>query len=165
MNIKFIELTRNQYALVDEQDYQSVSANKWAFTSWGYAARNGPRQAGTSKQEKIYMHRLLICAPKGMEVDHINGDKIDNRRNNLRICNRDQNAKNSGLSKKNKSGHIGVVFEKQGGYERWAAFISIDNKLCRIGSFLNKQEAIEARIKAEKKHYGEYSPSSSRGNA
>lgn len=90
-------------------------------------------------------------------VDHINRNRADNRRFNLRITDITGNAQNSGIQKNNTSGIIGVGWHKR--YGKWYASIGIDNKNIHLGSFDNKEDAIISRLKAESKYYGrEFSP-------
>lgn len=150
-----IPLTQGKVALVDEDDYLVLSLVKWNYTSWGYAAKNLPREPITRKQKKMYMHRIIISCPKGMEVDHINGDKLDNRKQNLRICTTAQNAINKSLSRRNKVGVKGVYWIKK--EQRWTAYIGTGGKNLRLKSFKTLDEAIACRKEAEKKYHGEFS--------
>lgn len=103
--MKRIKLTRNKYALVDNNDYEKVSKIKWYCTVHGYAAnRNWHNPI-------IYMHRFIMESPQNKIVDHINGNKLDNRRKNLRISSHYVNGHNRhGLNKNNTSGHTNVFF-------------------------------------------------------
>ena len=88
-----INLTQNKYALIDEADYELVADYRWHFEGRYAATRiNGL---------KIYLHSLLLKTPKGFLTDHINRDKLDNRRSNLKVCTPLQNVVN-------KSGNVGV---------------------------------------------------------
>jgi len=109
---------------------------------------------GNKKNKVMYFHRILINAKNGEMVDHINGNGLDNRRNNLRIVNASQN----GMNKKSKlgvSGFTGVTFCKC--TNRWRAWIeAYGYKLC-MGRYKTKEEAAEARHFAEAFLHGEYS--------
>ncbi len=84
-----IELTQNKFAEIDETDHKLISQFKWCLSAKRYALTYN------SKTKKLLlMHRLIMQTPKGLETDHINGNKLDNRRNNLRIVTRSQNALN-----------------------------------------------------------------------
>src|SRR2546430_16319669 len=96
-----IKLTRGKYALVDLVDYEWLSQWKWYCSARGYAARRL-----YPENKVVYMHRVII--PEGEEVDHINHDKLDNRKSNLRPCTHKQNLRSRGLNKNNKSGYKGV---------------------------------------------------------
>jgi HNH endonuclease/AP2 domain len=95
------------------------------------------------KDTTIKMHRLLTNAPPGKVVDHINGDSLDNRVENLRVCSQIENGHNrSRLNKNNSSGVRGVSFHKASG--KWRAFIRVDRKQIHLGLFDNKSDAEKA---------------------
>lgn len=88
--------------------------------------------------------------------DHHNRNKLDNRKSNLVECTQMENLRNKSITSKNHSGIIGV--HKHSEYDRWIAQIGINNKICHLGTFINKNDAIIARLKAEKEYYGEFAP-------
>lgn len=101
------------YVLVDDEDYETLSKLSWSISkkgNRGYACRviwvKGSSNTNP-KYEKIYMHRFIMNAPKGSEVDHINGNRLDNRRCNLRFVDHSQNCQNM-HRKMGKSGYRGV---------------------------------------------------------
>lgn len=98
------------------------------------------------------VHRYLSNPAKHELVDHINGDKKDNRLRNLRNTNKSVNAYNTGLRKSNKTGKTGVYL--RGDSKRWAAEIKKDGRKHYLGSFTTIEEAINARRAAEAKYYG-----------
>lgn len=100
----------------------------------------------------IPLHKVLCWCPKGFEVDHINGNKSDNRVSNLRAVTKSQNRINTKL-KENKSGVRGVCFDKS--RKRWIASIQIDKKVIQK-RFKNKQDAIDFRKKLESEYHGKY---------
>lgn len=100
------------------------------------------------------LHRFVMNCTDNMVVDHINGDTLDNRKSNLRICNISQNAMNQKTSTRNKSGHKGIFWEKS--RNKWRATINIDKKQIMIGRYNTLEEAIQARRQAEIDYYGEY---------
>ena len=94
------------------------------------------------------MHRVVMNTPKGMDTDHINGDKLDNRKCNLRVCTRSQNKVSGSLNRKdNKSGTKGVHYDKSRG--KWMAFLRAHGKFRNLGRFNHKEDAIIARKEAE----------------
>lgn len=124
-----------------------VSQFSWHKKATGYVE--------TKINDKMYMaHRLLIDAKDGEFVDHINRDRQDNRLSNLRICTTSQNIFNSKIRSNNKSGVIGVWFLNS--KQKWIADIKINNRKYRLGYFDKKEDAIECRKQAEKKHFGEF---------
>ena len=106
--MKEIPLTQGKTATIDDDDFVRVSVHKWSFDPKGYAFTN----IGKRPHRRIlYMHRLILQAPKGKECDHINNNKLDNRRENLRLCTREENSRNRKLFK-NATGYKGVYFDK-----------------------------------------------------
>lgn len=89
--MKQIPLTRGQMAIVDDKDYESLSQWKWQCTARGYAIRTGRKADGALRGSGILMHRQIMDAPQGLEVDHVNGNRLDNQRGNLRVCTGEQN--------------------------------------------------------------------------
>ena len=155
--MKKIPLTQGLFALVDDEDFVHFSQWIWQATKIRnkyYATRRIRISRG--KYKTIYMHREIVNAPKGVEVDHRNGDGLNNRRHNLRHSTRQQNSMNQRLRVDNISGHAGVTWHKKRG--RWRAIISINKKPVFLGYFDDKDIAIEVRKDAEKIHYGEFAP-------
>jgi len=104
--------------------------------------------------ERTYLHRFIMNSPKGKVIDHINGDKLDNRKQNLRIYTIKQNIINSKISKNNTSGYTGVSFRKNRNVYR--ANIMVNRKQIYLGSFERIEDAVLARKKAEEKYFGEF---------
>ena len=99
------------------------------------------------------MHQLLGFA----NYDHIDRNELNNQKNNLRPCTTQENARNCSLRQDNTSGVTGVSFNRQ--YEKWEAYITVDkNKRKFLGYFADKQEAILARLQAEKCYFKEFAP-------
>lgn len=133
-------------ALIDLDDVDKVRDIKWSLDGYGYAIGSTP------KRQKI--HRLIMDCTSNMEVDHINGNPLDNRKSNLRICNHQQNIMNIGMYKHNKSGHKGVSWFKT--RNKWRAVITYDGKQIHLGYYDNLEEAVEARKQAEIEYFGKY---------
>jgi len=149
VNTVRIPLTQGKYAIVDECDVALVSGRKWAacWNGWTWYA------SATVNNTTLYMHRLIMDAPKGMKVDHKNHDGIDNRRENLRICTNSQNIQNRrGPRKNSSSGFIGVYPERG----RFRARITVNGKTISVGRFDTPEEAARARDRASRTHYGEF---------
>ena len=109
------------------------------------------------KRTMILLHRLLMGEPKGHHVDHINGNKLDNRRVNLRVATYTQNQANRHrLNRNNSSGHRGIVWMAAWG--KWRAQIMANRKAYHLGLFVDLESAIQARREAELRLWGETCP-------
>ncbi len=93
------------------------------------------------------MHRLILSADKTQQVDHINRNGLDNRRDNLRFATPSQNIYNRGLQENNTSGFMGVVWNASA--NKWQAQIGVNNRLKYLGLFLTKEDAGDAYLKAK----------------
>ena len=148
-----IFLTQDKFALCDAKDYKWLSKYKWCVNKVGHSwyARSY-RGKKNGKQVYVYMHREIMKPPKGYEVDHINGNGLDNRRSNLRVVTRTQNNLNKHHKTTNKtSQYIGVCFDNTTcGVKRWLAQLVIDGKCVLKKRFHNEEDAYKARKKAEK---------------
>lgn len=120
---------------ISKEDKKEVEKHRWCMDSLGYA-------------NNIKIGRLHNFLLKAKGIDHINRDKKDNRRDNLRVVSQSINCRNSSLSKLNTSGHKGVSKTQNG--KKWRAYIKIKDKQINLGSFINIFEAINARLQAEK---------------
>ncbi len=134
------------HTIVDDSDFDYISKFRWRLNPMGYATgyKNGP----------IYLHRQLMNPEKGKCIDHINGDGLDNRRSNLRICSTQENSMNRKLSKNNTSGFKGVVWSNR--YKKWIAQISFNGKLNHLGSFNDKIDAAKAYNAKAKELFGDF---------
>lgn len=153
--MKTIPLTRGKAAIVDDEDYEYLNGFKWrAVRGYNcfYATRINSRKGG-SKYTVTWMHREIMRPTDGMQVDHINGDGLDNRRANLRIASSSQNAMNRGASKNNKLGVKGVSLFCSG----YRAQICINRKVKHLGLFPSINEARAAYESAARKLHGEFS--------
>lgn len=147
MLINTLLLSKNQKATIDPEDYEYLSQWKWYVSHYGYAVTNW-------QGRKIYMHRLLMETPEGLHTDHINRDKLDNRKSNLRICENSQNVANRPKQSNNTSGYKGVFWSIQ--QNKWAAKINIKGKQIHLGFHNDKKEAARAYDTAAKEKLGEY---------
>lgn len=152
--MKQIPLTKGLSALVDDEDYEELMKFKWCAHSHGYAKRD---EGGRKSKRVIYMHRVVARAMEGDHVDHINGNKLDNTRANLRICTHQENCCNRGVQSNNTSGAKGVSLLKSTG--RYMARIKQYGKSKYLGVFATPEEANAAYAKAAKEHFGEFSRS------
>lgn len=131
----------------DLEDYDKIKNICWYLDKRGYVVGYNPE---TKKQIKF--HRYILNVEPGIEVDHINRKTNDNRKSNLRLCSHNDNLKNSTIREDNTSGIIGISFKID--RNKWMA--SISSKM--IGRFDNLEDAIVARLKAEKELYGDFAP-------
>lgn len=165
--MKEIHLTRGFKAIVDYEDYEELNKHKWSYCK-GYAVR-GARIDGKWKQ--LLMHRVIMNLNFGDKqlVDHINGNTLDNRRCNLRICSNAQNCRNRGKQKNNTSGMKGVFkdvqkYKQKDGsiqiYTYWRAQIMINGKNKTLGYFPfndeGKIQASQAYNQAAKEYFGKF---------
>lgn len=138
-----ISLNDGSYALVDKQDYEKVKSLKWAKSSTGYA-RTTIYNPKRKKSDHVYMHRLVNNTPPRYETDHINGNRLDNRAQNLRSVTVSQNQLNrNALSGVYRNGTY------QNGDARYGAAIQINRKTIFLGYYRTYEEALGARITAE----------------
>lgn len=153
-----VPLTQGMVALVDKQDYKEVMKYKWYVDKKrkvSYASHTFLDPL-TKTQKKVTMHRFIMDTPKGMHTDHINGNGLDNRRSNLRICTASQNRHNVGVISTNTSGYKGVVYHPQTKL-KWLAQICFNGKNIYLGVYPTKELAYEAYCKACIKYHGEFS--------
>ena len=157
-----IKLSKGMVAIVDDADFEWLNKLKWQYHYRGYAYSATYLGGGRAnpKYKKLWMHRLVTDCPEDKIVDHINRDKLDNRRSNLRTCTQSQNQMNSKIRESNTSGYRGV--NKQG--ERWMARIRMNGKRLFLGLFDTPQEASKVYELAAKKHYGEFAGGLTHGN-
>lgn len=131
-------------AIIDLEYVDLVKDYKWYLATRGYITNN--------KVGKL--HQFIMNPQDGLVIDHVNGDKLDNRESNLRTCTQQQNTMNRSTSSNNTSGHTGVCFDSR--RNKWFAHIQINGKRKFLGYFKTKEEAAEVRRQAEIDYFGEY---------
>lgn len=147
-----IKLTRGLHAAIDAEDYQLISLHKWRVN----ASRDGKLYASATINGKLtLMHRYLKGATdRKTQIDHIDNDGLNNRRNNLRVCNHSANNCNKGVIKSNTSGYKGVSWHKRS--RKWEAYIAKDSKKTTLGYFTEVKEAAKAYNGAALVFHGEF---------
>lgn len=152
--MKSITLTQGKTALVDDGDYSQINQRKWKAKK----GRNGnwyaERQNGHGKF--ITMHRLIMNAPLGVIVDHINGNGLDNRRENLRLCTNAQNLMNRGAQRNNTTGYKGVTWDRREKVKKYCAQIKFHKKTLRLGYFKTPEEAARVYDAKARELFGEF---------
>ena len=149
-------IANGQEFYFDLEDYNKIKDHCWYTTQQGYIATN-------IEGHTIMLHRVIMNFPnEDLDIDHEHGveSRNDNRKSNLRITTRSQNCMNAKIKSNNTSGITGVSFDKSN--DKWIAYISVDYKQIHLGSFQNKDDAINARRNAEEKYFGEYSYNNSK---
>lgn len=140
--------------LVDDDVFFMLSLSDWRC---GDSGKGSIYKAGTSHQKgakHVYIARLIINVPVGFEPDHINRNRHDNRRENLRIATREQNQANLGLRKTSNSGFKGVSWCEF--THKWRAVLGCKKKYVNLGRFSNILDAAKAYDKAAIQHFGEF---------
>ena len=150
--MKKIELTQNYYTIVDNRDYKWLKDYNWHY-SRGYAAT---RIMLDNKPYVFYMHRAIMGLEKWdkNQVDHIDGNGLNNRRQNLRIVTPSNNSQNRRPRKNCTSKFKGVSFSKN--HRKWATGIRVLGRYIFLGYFRDEKQAALIYDKAAKKYFGEF---------
>ena len=152
--MKRIPLTQGLYVLVDDEDFEYLNQWNWYAHKQGntyYAKRT------TGKDYKViivHMHRVISNVPTNKIVDHVDGNGLNNQKDNLRVCNKAQNGMNRPKQNNNTSGYKGVGWDKS--RNKWKAQITLDGKNRLIGRFENLQDAARAYNNEAVKLHGEF---------
>jgi len=146
-----------QEALIDECDLPLWQSRKWSLAGGENPRRRYLRTCINldGKWTTIYFHRLVMNAPKGIEIDHKNGDRLDNRRSNLRLATRSQNEQNKlGVRPDSKSGVRGVELSPEGKYH---PYLYLNRRKHHLGTFNSIEEAT-AVVKEARRRFMTHAP-------
>lgn len=138
--MKSIKLTKGKETTLEDIDFAKFSKHKWYCDSKGYASRSIIKDGKHTTEQ---LHRMILKAQKGQEVDHIDRNPLNNCRNNLRFVSHAENMANRKLQKNNVSGYAGVSFLKS--HNKWVARLWRNGKGIHLGLFKTKEQAIKAR--------------------
>lgn len=153
-DVAYVPLTQGYEAIIDTADVSLVKEYKWYAakrTHSVYAARND--YSGV-KYRNVLLHRTIMGEPDGLQIDHYDSDGLNNKRENLRVATRSQNAHNMRKLTTNSSGFKGVYLEKS--RSLWVASIKLNNEKIFLGRFTTPEEAHAAYCLASEKYHGEF---------
>lgn len=141
---------------IDGEDFDKIKEYTWCLSKIGncFYACSGLYDKKTKKKTTIHMHRIIMDTSKDYIIDHVNGNALDNRKENLRICSNAENLRNRKKQKNTSSIYKGVCFDKRD--KKWRASIRLNNKLMYIGLFDTQTQAAKAYNKAAVENFGEF---------
>jgi hypothetical protein len=150
-------LTKGYSTIVDDEEMYWIGRHKWKATvlKGGVYASRSVWNRWTQKHGLVLLHREIMHAIEGEEIDHRNGDKLDNRKTNLRYCHHLENSRNVYARRNNTSGVTGVYFR----HGKWFARISskeLSPRIQHLGTFTEKKDAVAARDAAVLKYFGDF---------
>ena len=134
-----IPLSNNKYTKIDKSDYEKIKSYSWYYTSNGYASSGGINKCSKENKRKLLHRYILGITSSNIQIDHINGDRLDNRRSNLRVASNAENSRNGFIRNDNTSGHRGISFDSE--RNMWVAEINKDKKRY-MKRFIEKSDAI-----------------------
>ena len=156
--MKAIPLTHGKEAFVDDEDYDYLSQWKWSLEPRRRSCYVRRKQYGLSRSTNVYLHQV-VAERGGLgqgpgDIDHIDGNGLNNQRTNLRAATRSQNNANQRISRRNRSGFKGVYWSRAA--RKWAAQIGVSGKHKYLGVFSTETEAARAYNLAALMEFGEF---------
>jgi len=152
--MKKINVGHEQFALVDDDDFDWITKWRWHLNQQGYAVRKVYINGRKGGSYRVAMHRVIAGTPENMHTDHINGDPLDNQKSNLRVCTNKENMKNRKLNSNSSTGYKGVHLHTK--LKKWVARIGVDGKRIHLGVYDTPEAAALAYNAAALKYHGEY---------
>ena len=157
-DVAYVTLTQGFVAVIDSDCVGLVDIGNWSALNGKnnntvYAQTGAVSSIG--RKTTLSMHRLITSCPSGFYVDHIDGNGLNNRLSNLRVCLNHQNQANAGVSSRNTSGKKGVHWHKS--QNRWIARIKVGGKEVHLGCFKDMRDAEEAYRIASMQYHGKFS--------
>jgi hypothetical protein len=145
--MKYVELTNSErFAAVDDEDYDALmKLSPWSLSSYGYAKM--------TKRPRALMHRVVMKTPLGLHTDHINADRLDNRKENLRICTASENIAHQIRKNKSQGGYKGVQLNNRNTFQ---ARLRYKKQLVYIGTYKTAEDAARAYDKKARELFGEF---------
>jgi hypothetical protein len=146
--MKLIKLTQSLFAQVDDEDFDKINDLKWYAVK---APRTYYVRSKSQGQKSLVLHRFIMNPPDNMLVDHIDGNGLNNQKENLRIVNHTSNMRNRKSHQNSSSQFLGVSYVKP-----WKAQIRANGKDIYLGRYTTEEEAAKAYDEAARTHYGEF---------
>jgi hypothetical protein len=153
-DVAYVTLTQGYEAIIDAADVPLVEGVNWYANNQPNTVYCVNRSQNETKKTTIRMHRVIMGDPDGFQIDHIDGDGLNNRKSNLRLATRCENNRNRKINKNNTSGLKGVFWIAS--RKRWRAEIKADGKKINLGYFNTPEAAHAAYVAASERLHGEF---------
>ena len=153
-DVAFVPLTRGYEAIIDAADVPLVDGFNWSARVQTCSVYAGRTDQSSPTRGTVRMHRFLMGEPKGFEVDHRDGNGLNNRRDNLRVATGQQNRQNTRTRCDNSSGFKGVAWHKNRG--KWLAHIGVGGRRLHLGYFETPEDAHAAYCNASTRLHGDF---------